>query len=210
MKVILITGGGRGIGASAATQCAARGYGVILTYKDNPQAAAETVKRIEAAGGKALALRLDVGDTGGFRAFRETVLQSLQSAWGQTRLAHVYVSQEQFALGCIALLDREPREMQLRELTFQDDEQQTRRFHQLIQTNWDEPGERLLSSSLASALLDHALLTQVGLRDGLQLKGGLAAYQRRQLIEYIEHRLAEPLNIGQLAAQCALSRPMCR
>ena len=49
------------------------------------------------------------------------------------------------------------------------------------------------------------MLTQVGLRDGLQLKGGLAAYQRRQLVEYIEHRLAEPLNIGQLAAQCALS-----
>ena len=131
-----------------------------------------------------------------------------QSAWvinGEIRLAHVYVSQEQFALGCIALLDREPREMQLRELTFQDDEQQTRRFHQLIQTNWDEPAERLLTSSLASALLDHAVLTQVGLRDGLQLKGGLAAYQRRQLVEYIEHRLAEPLNIGQLAAQCALS-----
>jgi len=131
-----------------------------------------------------------------------------QSAWvinGEIRLAHVYVSQEQFALGCIALLDREPREMQLRELTFQDDEQQTRRFHQLIQTNWDEPGERLLTSSLASALLDHAVLTQVGLRDGLQFKGGLAAYQRRQLVEYIEHRLAEPLNISQLAAQCALS-----
>jgi len=87
MKVILITGGGRGIGASAASQCAARGYGVILTYKDNPQAAAETVRRIEAVGGKALALRLDVGDTGAFRAFRETVLQSLQSVWGQTRLA---------------------------------------------------------------------------------------------------------------------------
>ncbi|MBJ2256950.1 AraC family transcriptional regulator [Pseudomonas psychrophila] len=131
-----------------------------------------------------------------------------QSAWiinGEIRLAHVYVSQEQFALSCITLLDRDPRELQLREITFQDDEQQTRRFHQLIGMNWDEPGERLLTSSLASALLDHAVLTQVGLRDGLQLKGGLAAYQRRQLVDYIEHQLAEPLSIGQLAAQCALS-----
>ena len=131
-----------------------------------------------------------------------------QSAWvinGEIRLAHVYVSQEQFALGCISLLDREPRELQLREITFQDDEPQNRRFHQLLGMNWNEPGERLLTSSLASALLDHAVLSQVGLREGLQLKGGLAAYQRRQLIDYIEHQLAEPLSIGHLAAQCALS-----
>ena len=131
-----------------------------------------------------------------------------QSAWvinGAIRLAHVYVSQEQFALGCVTLLDREPRELQLREITFFDDEQQTRRFHQLIQLNWSEPGERLLTSSLASELLDHALLSQVGMRSGLQLKGGLAAWQRRQLVDYIEHQLAEPLSIGQLAAQCALS-----
>ena len=131
-----------------------------------------------------------------------------QSAWvinGAIRLAHVYVSQEQFALGCVTLLDREPRELQLREITFFDDEQQTRRFHQLIQLNWSEPGERLLTSSLASELLDHALLSQVGMRSGLQLKGGLAAYQRRQLVDIIEQQLAEPLNIGQLAAHCALS-----
>ena len=131
-----------------------------------------------------------------------------QSAWvinGAIRLAHVYVSQEQFALGCVTLLDREPRELQLREITFFDDEQQTRRFHQLINLNWNEPGERLLTSSLACELLDHALLNQVGLRSGLQLKGGLAAYQRRQLVDMIEQQLAEPLNIGQLAAHCALS-----
>ena len=131
-----------------------------------------------------------------------------QSAWvinGAIRLAHVYVSQEQFALGCVTLLDREPRELQLREITYFDDEQQTRRFHQLIQLNWSEPGERLLTSSLASELLDHALLSQVGMRSGLQLKGGLAAYQRRQLVDIIEQQLAEPLNIGQLAAHCALS-----
>lgn len=131
-----------------------------------------------------------------------------QSAWvinGEIRLAHVYVSQAQFALGCIRLLDREPRTLQLREFTFLDDDQQTRRFQQLLTLNWAEPGERLLTSSLANELLDHAVLSQVGLRDGLRLKGGLAAHQQRLLIETIEHQLAEPLSIGQLAAQCALS-----
>ena len=86
MKIIVITGGSRGIGASAALQCAARGYGVILTYKDNPEAAAATVRRIETAGAKAVALRLDVGDVGSFAAFRLAVEQSLQTVWGRNQL----------------------------------------------------------------------------------------------------------------------------
>jgi AraC family transcriptional regulator len=131
-----------------------------------------------------------------------------QSAWvinGGIRLAHLYFSPEQFALGCVTLLDREPRELQLQETTFLDDPQQARRFRQLIQMNWDEPGERLLTSSLAHEMLNHALLTQVGQRQGLRLKGGLAAHQRRQLVEYIDSQLAEPISLGQLAARCNLS-----
>ena len=131
-----------------------------------------------------------------------------QSAWvinGGIRLAHLYFSPEQFALGCVTLLDREPRELQLQETTFLDDPQQARRFRQLIQLNWDEPGERLLTSSLAHEMLNHALLTQVGQRQGLRLKGGLAAHQRRQLVEYIDSQLAEPISLGQLAARCNLS-----
>ncbi|WP_092304054.1 helix-turn-helix domain-containing protein [Pseudomonas sp. NFIX28] len=131
-----------------------------------------------------------------------------RSAWvinGGIRLAHLYFSPEQFALGCVTLLDREPRELQLQETTFLDDPQQARRFRQLIQLNWDEPGERLLTSSLAHEMLNHALLTQVGQRQGLRLKGGLAAHQRRQLVEYIDSQLAEPISLGQLAARCNLS-----
>lgn len=71
--------------------------------------------------------------------------------------------------------------------------------------NWNEPGERLLTSSLAHELLDHMILSQVGLRDGLRLKGGLAPHLRRQLVAFIEHNLAEPLSLGQLAGICALS-----
>ena len=131
-----------------------------------------------------------------------------QSGWvinGDIRLAHLYFSPEQFALGCITLLDREPREMQLREQTFLDDPQQALRFRQLITLNWDEPGERLLTSSLAHELLSHALLSQVNVRQGLRLKGGLAAHQRRQLREYVEGHLDHPLSLGELAALCNLS-----
>jgi AraC family transcriptional regulator len=131
-----------------------------------------------------------------------------ESAWvinGDIRLAHLYVSPEQFALGCIKLLDREPRELQLRESTFIEDAEQARRFHQLIALNWNEPGERLLTSSLAHEMLSHALLSQVGQRQGLRLKGGLAPHLRRQLVDYIDARLADPLSLGELAALCTLS-----
>ena len=131
-----------------------------------------------------------------------------QSAWvinGDIRLAHVYFSPQQFALGCVTLLDREPREMQLRESLFLDDPQQTRHFQQLIRLNWNEPGERLLTSSLAHEMLGHALLNQAGLRQGLRLKGGLAAHQRRLLADYIDSQLDTPLSLGQLAGLCALS-----
>ena len=131
-----------------------------------------------------------------------------QSGWvinGDIRLAHLYFSPEQFALGCVTLLDREPRELQLREGTFLDDPQQARRFRQMLTLNWNEPGERLLTSSLAHEMLSHVLLGQVGMRDGLRLKGGLAAHQRRQLVEFIDNQLAEAISLGQLAGLCALS-----
>ena len=79
MKIVLITGGSRGIGASTALQCARRGMGVILTYNSNPEGAEEVVNAIEAAGGKAVALKLDVGDIASFGGFRNAVTAALQS-----------------------------------------------------------------------------------------------------------------------------------
>ena len=39
MKYVLITGGSRGIGASTAMECAHRGFGVIITWNSQPEAA---------------------------------------------------------------------------------------------------------------------------------------------------------------------------
>jgi len=131
-----------------------------------------------------------------------------ESNWvvnGSIRLAHLYISEAQFALGCVRLLDREPREVQLQEATFLDDPQQSLRFRQLISMDWDEPGERLLASSLAHEIVDHAVLSQVGLRQGLRLKGGLAPSLRRQLVEYMEAHLDQPITLGELALHCNLS-----
>lgn len=87
MGVIVITGGSRGIGASAAEHAAQRGMGVILTYNTHPDAADAVVRRIEQAGGKAVALKLDVADVASFKAFREAVVVTLGTTWGANTLA---------------------------------------------------------------------------------------------------------------------------
>jgi NAD(P)-dependent dehydrogenase (short-subunit alcohol dehydrogenase family) len=81
MNVIVITGGSRGIGASAAQECARRGMGIILTYNSNPQAAEAVVQSIQSEGGKAVAIKLDVADVSSFPSFRDSVLFNLQAIW---------------------------------------------------------------------------------------------------------------------------------
>lgn len=81
MKIVIITGGSRGIGASAARLCAQRGMGVILTYNSNPALAETVVQGIKADGGKAVALKLDVADTSVFPAFRNSVSAALKAHW---------------------------------------------------------------------------------------------------------------------------------
>lgn len=58
-KSIVITGGSRGIGAAAARLAGKRGWSVTLSYIGNEKAAKETVAAVEAAGGKAIAVKSD-------------------------------------------------------------------------------------------------------------------------------------------------------
>ena len=60
--VALITGGSRGIGAATAILAARQGYSVAVNYTANAAAADAVVQAIQAAGGKALALKADVAD----------------------------------------------------------------------------------------------------------------------------------------------------
>jgi NAD(P)-dependent dehydrogenase (short-subunit alcohol dehydrogenase family) len=89
MTIALITGASRGLGRSTALQCAARGSGVILTYNSHPDGAGAVVRAIEANGGKAVALKLDVADTASFPAFKQAVAAALDTVWGRTTFDHL-------------------------------------------------------------------------------------------------------------------------
>jgi 3-oxoacyl-[acyl-carrier protein] reductase len=64
----VVTGASRGIGRAIACRLAAEGASVVVNYVANEAAAAETVGLIGAAGGRARALRFDVGDADAVRA----------------------------------------------------------------------------------------------------------------------------------------------
>ena len=59
-KTIVVTGGGRGIGAATVKLAAARGWSVGFSYLSNDVAARQTIAAVEAAGGKALAVKGDI------------------------------------------------------------------------------------------------------------------------------------------------------
>ncbi|MFZ3121323.1 MAG: SDR family oxidoreductase [Variovorax sp.] len=72
-QILLITGGGRGIGAAVAVLAAQRGYAVAVNYASNSLAADEVVHRIRASGGTAIAVQADVGDEAQVLAMFEKV-----------------------------------------------------------------------------------------------------------------------------------------
>ncbi len=86
-KVVVITGGSRGIGAKTAIEASRRGFGVILTYNAHPEAAHDVVAAIEAAGGKAVALALNVAAAASFADFRADVQDALAKTWNVSHLS---------------------------------------------------------------------------------------------------------------------------
>ncbi len=61
-RVALVTGGSRGIGAATALLLAEAGAAIGVNFISNEAAAAKVVAEIEALGGKAVPIQVDVSD----------------------------------------------------------------------------------------------------------------------------------------------------
>ncbi|MDN4055447.1 SDR family oxidoreductase [Massilia sp. YIM B02763] len=88
-KIAIVTGASRGLGRNTALHIARRGGDVIVTYQQRTDDAEAVVAEIRALGRKALALRLDIGDTAGFPLFVENVRAGLRDVWQRDRFDHL-------------------------------------------------------------------------------------------------------------------------
>src|SRR5471032_1655973 len=80
-KIVLVTGGSRGLGKNAVEKLADQGIDVILTYNSQADTAQAVVASVKAKGGKAVALQLNTAESGGFDAFTAEVKKQLAQVW---------------------------------------------------------------------------------------------------------------------------------
>jgi 3-oxoacyl-[acyl-carrier protein] reductase len=74
----VVTGGSRGIGRAIAVELARHGYDLVITYKANDEAAAETLQAIRDVGGNGEALKFDVGNAAEAEGIIEELLARLE------------------------------------------------------------------------------------------------------------------------------------
>lgn len=130
-KVVLVTGATRGIGKAAALELAKRGVAVAVTGRTKregegrlissvgappvavPGSVETTVREIEALGGEALGLELDLADRGSIDAAFEALL----GTWGRLDgLFNNAMYQSPYAMSPIAELDAEIAEEAMRSM----------------------------------------------------------------------------------------------
>lgn len=72
-KVAIVTGASRGIGAAVAQRLARDGFAVAVNYASSPAQAEALVAELQAAGGRAIAVKADVASAGEVRAMFDAV-----------------------------------------------------------------------------------------------------------------------------------------
>jgi NAD(P)-dependent dehydrogenase (short-subunit alcohol dehydrogenase family) len=88
-KVLLVTGGSRGIGAATCLLAAQKGWAVAVNYTANSQAADDVVTQIQKAGGEAMSVQADVANEEHVLAMFEKVRSTLGPLQGLVNNAGV-------------------------------------------------------------------------------------------------------------------------
>lgn len=76
-KIAIVTGGSRGLGRNTVLHLAQRGISSVFTYRANRKEADEVVRLVAEAGQRAVALPLDVAETGAIDPFVAQVREAL-------------------------------------------------------------------------------------------------------------------------------------
>lgn len=103
-RVAIVTGGGRGIGRAIALGLAADGADVVVNYRRDHDAAAETVAAIEALGRQAIAVAASIDDF-------DACAQLVDAAVGHFGFVDILVNNGGIASAGRAVADTDPAEM---------------------------------------------------------------------------------------------------
>jgi 3-oxoacyl-[acyl-carrier protein] reductase len=95
-KIAIVTGGSRGIGRATSIALAQAGALVLVNYRSNEEAARETVRLIEAAGGQAELIPFDVTDP-------DSVDRSIKEALGRHGRIDILVNNAGIAIDQLLL-----------------------------------------------------------------------------------------------------------
>jgi len=95
-KIVVITGGSRGIGASTARLAARDGWDVCVNYASNVGAAEEVCEDVLKAGRRAIAVQADVADVEQVNALFEQCNATLGKPQGLVNNAGVAISNSRF------------------------------------------------------------------------------------------------------------------
>lgn len=79
-KVAVVTGASKGIGAAIAKAFGAEGASVVVNYATSKEGAEKVVAEIEAAGGKAVAVKGDVSKTADSEGIIQAAIEKLRQA----------------------------------------------------------------------------------------------------------------------------------
>ncbi len=105
-KVLVITGGSRGIGAATARLAGERGYDVCISYRERHDAAAGVISDLEALGRRAIAVAADVGVESEVAALFERVDAELGTLDALVNNAGILETQQRFERISAARLER--------------------------------------------------------------------------------------------------------